>query len=123
MTRKLILLLSACFLLACGGISRSAFLTEPNPLPSPTAPQVEILPTSPTPPPPHPQPTHPVNCTVTAESLHVRGAAGVDGVVIGWLKAGQTVTILNDQPAGDWIHIQAGDLTGWINSIYCERSP
>lgn len=119
MTQKLIFFLSAGFLLACG-VSRSAFLTQPNPLPSPTAPQVEILPASPTPP-PHPQPTHPITCTVSAESLHVRGAAGVDAVVIGWLKVGQTVTILNDQPAGNWIHIQADDLTGWINSNYCER--
>lgn len=118
MTQKLILLLSAGFLLACS-VSRSAFLTQPNPIPSPTAAQVESPTTSPT----HPQPTQQV-CTVSAESfLHVRESPGVDGVVIGWLKAGEVIPILNDQPVGNWIHIQAGDLTGWINSAYCERSP
>ncbi|MCC7187903.1 MAG: SH3 domain-containing protein [Anaerolineales bacterium] len=117
MTQKLILLLSACFLLACS-VSRSAFLTQPNPIPSPTAAQVE----SPTASPTHPQPTHQV-CTVSAESLHVRESAGVDGVVIGWLKAEQVVTILNDPPVGNWIHIQADDLTGWINSNYCTEAP
>lgn len=118
MNQKLILLLSAGFLLACG-VSRSAFLTQPELIPSPTAAQVEIATTSPT----HPQPTQQSVCTVSAESLHVRESAGVDGVVIGWLKAGQTLTILNDPPVDNWIHIQAGDLAGWINSNYCERSP
>ena len=117
MTRKLILLLSTVFLLACG-VSRSAFLTQPEPIPSPTAAQVEIPTTSPT----HPQPTQKV-CTVTAESLHLRDSAGVDGVVIGWMKEGQSITILNDQPVDNWIHNQAGDLTGWINSNYCTESP
>ena len=115
MTQKMILLLSTVFLLACG-VSRSAFLTEPEPIPSPTVAQVEIPTTSPT----HPQPTQQV-CTVTAESLHVRESAGVGGVVIGWLKAGQVITILNDPPAGNWIRVRSGDLTGWINSNYCER--
>lgn len=115
MTRKMILIFAPIFLFACG-VSRSAFLTQPDPIPSPTAAQVEIATTSPT----HPQPTQQV-CTVTAESLHVRESAGVDGVVIGWLKAGQVVTILNDPPVDNWIHIQADDLTGWINSNYCTK--
>lgn len=115
MTKKLLLLLAPIFLLACG-LSRSAILMQADPLPSPTAAQVEIATASPT----HPHPTQQSVCTVVAESLHVRESAGVDGVVIGWLKAGQIVTILHDQSAGNWIHIQAGDLTGWINSNYCE---
>lgn len=116
MTRKMILIFAPILLLACG-VSRSAFLTQPERLPSPTAAQVEIPTTSPT----HPQPTQQV-CTVSAESLHVRESAGVDGVVIGWLKEGQVIRILNDQPAGNWIHIQADDLTGWINSNYCTEA-
>lgn len=114
MTKKLILLLAPIFLLACG-LSRSAILMQADPIPSPTAAHIESPTTSPT----HPQPTQQSTCIVTA-SLHVRESAGVDGVVIGWLEAGDIVTILNDQPAGNWIHIQAGDLTGWINSNYCE---
>ncbi|HMS00284.1 MAG TPA: SH3 domain-containing protein [Anaerolineales bacterium] len=118
MTKKLLLLLAPIFLLACG-LSRSAMFVTADPIPSPTAAQVE----SPTPSPTHPQPTQQSTCTVSAKSLHVRESAGVDGVVIGWLEAGQVVTILHDQPAGNWIRIQAGDLTGWINSNYCSEAP
>ena len=129
MRQKMILLLSAGFLLACS-VSRSAFLTQPNPIPSPTFAQVESPTTQPThPQPTHPQPTHPQPtqqnvCTVSAESfLHVRETAGIDGVVIGWLAVGHVVIILNDPPVGDWIHIQSDDLTGWINSNYCTEAP
>lgn len=118
MTKKLILLLAPIFLLACG-FSRSAMFVTPDPIPSPTTAQVKSPITSPTPPPHH----HPITCTVTAESLHMRESPGVEGVVIGWLKAGEVVTILNDQPAGNWIHIQADNLTGWINSNYCTEAP
>ena len=116
MTRKIILIFAPILLLACG-FSRSAMFVTPEPLPSPTVAQVEIPTTSPT----HPHPTQQSVCTVTA-SLHVRESAGVDGVVIGWLKEGQVIRILNDQPAGNWIHIQADDLTGWINSNYCTEA-
>ncbi|MBV6400843.1 MAG: hypothetical protein CNIPEHKO_01137 [Anaerolineales bacterium] len=118
MTKKTLLLLAPIFLLACG-FSRSAMFVTPDPIPSPTAAQVESPTTSPT----HPQPTQQV-CTVSAESfLHVRESPGVDGVVIGWLKAGEVIPILNDQPVGNWIHIQAGDLKGWVNSNYCTEAP
>lgn len=114
--KKIILIFLPLLALACG-FSRSAliepFPTQPNLLPSPTAPQAETRPPSPT----HPQPTR--VCTVAVANLHLRESAGLQGVVIGWLKAGQTLTILDDQPEGDWIRVRSGDLTGWINSNYC----
>ena len=113
MTRKIILIFAPILLLACG-FSRSAMFVTPEPLPSPTVAQVEIPTTSPPPPPPPPQSGFPRPPRLPR--------AGVDGVVSGWLKEGQVIRILNDQPAGNWIHIQADDLTGWINSNYCTEA-
>jgi uncharacterized protein YgiM (DUF1202 family) len=53
-------------------------------------------------------------CTVTAEALHVRSGAGVSFAVVGYLKAGDIVTIQNQR--GAWLDTGAG----WIHSKYCE---
>lgn len=62
-----------------------------------------------------------VTCTVTAESLHLRAMPGIYAEVIGYLYAGEVLTILPDPSVDSWIRVRAGDLTGWINSRYCER--
>jgi uncharacterized protein YgiM (DUF1202 family) len=51
---------------------------------------------------------------VTAEALHVRSGAGVSFAVVGYLKAGDIVTIQNQR--GAWLDTGAG----WIHSKYCE---
>lgn len=86
---------------------------------------------SPSPPPPSPSPTEAAQdartheethvCTVTAGSLHLRAMPGTSAEVIGYLYAGDVLTILPDPPAESWIRVTAGGLTGWINSNYCER--
>ena len=61
-------------------------------------------------------------CIVTAaESLHLRDGPGLDGTVIAWLGPGDELILLPDPPAGDWVKVQFGKLTGWIHSHYCER--
>lgn len=112
--KKIILIFLPLLALACG-FSRSAFVVLPTqPLPSPTASQAEIMPPV--------TRTHASThvCTVSVESLHLRASPGPDGVVIGWLKAGDVLTIRDDQPEGNWIRVQSGDLLGWINSNYCK---
>lgn len=86
---------------------------------------------SPSPPPPSPSPaptekaqdisTQYAVCTVTAGSLHLRAMPGTSAEVIGYLYAGDVLTILPDPPAESWIRVTAGDLTGWINSNYCTK--
>jgi uncharacterized protein YgiM (DUF1202 family) len=67
-----------------------------------------------------PTPAHMrVTCTVTVKSLNVR--SGPESNVVGWLSSGNLVSILEDPPRGDWMHIQAGNVTGWIYSKYCTR--
>jgi hypothetical protein len=60
-------------------------------------------------------------CIVSVKSLNVRSSPESD--VIGWLYSGDLITILEDTPhdRGAWIRIQAGVITGWINSKYCKR--
>jgi uncharacterized protein YgiM (DUF1202 family) len=113
--KKIILIFLPLLALACG-FSRSALLvTLPTlqPIPSSTITQTEIM----------PQATRTHTCTVTAETLHLRESPGLEGIVIDWLKAGDILTILDDQPKGNWIRVRLGDLTGWINSNYCTEAP
>lgn len=62
-------------------------------------------------------PTPAKQCTVTAEGLHIRSGAGVEYAVIGYLKAGDIVTVQNQR--GAWYDTGAG----WIHSKYCEVKP
>ena len=60
-------------------------------------------------------------CTVTAfETLNLRASPGTAEAVKAVLSNGDQLTILPDPPQGAWIHVRAGDLTGWINSKYCK---
>lgn len=68
---------------------------------------------------PSPTFTQASTCTVTAKSLNVRSNPESD--VVGWLYSGDLVSILEDPPRGEWIHIQVGNITGWIYSKYCTR--
>lgn len=54
-------------------------------------------------------------CTVTADALHIRGGAGVTYSVIGYLKAGDIVTVQDQR--GAWYDIGAG----WVHSKYCKE--
>jgi uncharacterized protein YgiM (DUF1202 family) len=49
-------------------------------------------------------------CTVTATALHIRSGAGIEHPVIGYLYAGDIVTI--ESQRGAWYDIGAG----WIHS-------
>lgn len=57
-------------------------------------------------------------CIVTAEKLNIRKEPNSD--VIARIKAGDILAILEDAPRGEWLHIRAGSVTGWINSNYCK---
>lgn len=67
-------------------------------------------------------PITPEVCTVSAaESLHMRDAPTIKGNVIIWLFPGDQLTILPDPPVGVWVKVTTADnLTGWVNSIFCE---
>jgi uncharacterized protein YgiM (DUF1202 family) len=61
-------------------------------------------------------------CEVTAEALHLRNTPNIEGLVLAYLNQGDQLTILPDPPSGEWVKVMTGDnLTGWINSQYCER--
>ncbi|MEW6285029.1 MAG: SH3 domain-containing protein [Chloroflexota bacterium] len=109
---KKYLLLLPLLALACSitpTASLAAMVTpSPSPSPSPSTPSPTATPQD-------------VTCTVTAESLHLRAKPGIDAPVIGYLYAGDVLTILPDPPAGAWLRVRAGALTGWINSNYCTK--
>lgn len=69
---------------------------------------------------PSPTGTHEPACTVTAENLNVRSQpeGQAESSVLTWLYSGDIVTILETR--GAWVQIRAGNVTGWINSKYCE---
>lgn len=107
---KILLLLLPLLALAC------VFTT---PIEAKTA---ETFPTQPTSPTQALPPTEsPQMCEVTAEALHLRAMPGTHAEVIGYLYAGDLLTILPDPPAGAWLRVRAGALTGWINSHYCTK--
>ena len=62
-------------------------------------------------------------CTVSAGTLNLRSAPAFSGSdVLAWLNKGERVNILPGPPSGEWVKvITADNLTGWINSTYCER--
>lgn len=53
---------------------------------------------------------------ITADSLRVRGGAGLSYEVIGGLKEGDQVNITGK--SGDWYTIRFGDTTGYISAQY-----
>lgn len=113
MKRLYFLILLLPLLLACA-ITQEA-ITVPTAKPSPTDKPSKPSPTA--------QALAPrlIACTVTAlETLNLREAPGTSAAVIAVLRHGEILTILDDQPVGDWIHVQRGDRTGWINSNYCK---
>lgn len=112
MMKKIFVFLFPLFVLACSitpGVNNAPLIT-------PTA---SLTPRPPT----QSQTATPqdVTCTITAESLHLRAMPGIDAEVIGYLYAGEVLTILPDPPAESWIRVRAGNLTGWINSHYCKK--
>ena len=61
-----------------------------------------------------------MQCTVTADKLHLRSGAGIKYPVKAYLYAGDVLT-LNDTP-GKWIEVTTqANVTGWINSNYCKE--
>ena len=118
MTNKKILLLLLPFVLACTITAPAAQIAEPFPTEqkSPTPPATGI---------PASTATATLEaCKVTAGTLNLRDApdlAGYESHVIAWLYAGDVLTILPDPPVENWITVQAENLTGWINSKFCER--
>ena len=90
--------------LAC--TSSAAQLTHPTDQPAQLAPTETAI---------------PATCTITAfETLNLRAGPGTAEAVKAVLSKGDQLTILPDPPQGAWIHVRAGDLTGWINSKYCK---
>lgn len=116
-----VLLIGSIPALACSGT-----ITKPTAILSDGV-SMETAIAAPTPSPPiTPAPTttpSPEICEVTADALHVRDAPTIEGIVIAWQVLGDHLTILPDPPAGDWVKVQTADaITGWVNSIYCERN-
>lgn len=59
--------------------------------------------------------------TVTAiEALHLRTEPSEKAVVIGWLKAGQVVTVRIQEP--DWWMVEAEGRTGYARAAYLKES-
>ncbi len=57
-------------------------------------------------------------CTVSAQTLHLRGCAGLHCNVLAWLSKGDVLEVVDaDQ---DWLKVitPAGQ-TGWVHSKYC----
>jgi hypothetical protein len=112
----------ALLMLALGTLACSSTLTKPpanlsagvsteTPIPS----RIPI-PTVPT------ETPAPITCRVTAaESLHLRDSPNIKGTVITWLSPGDQLILLPDPPIGAWVKVTTADnLTGWVNSTYCE---
>ena len=59
-----------------------------------------------------------MSCTVTAP-LHLRTGAGVSYAVIGYLQAGDIVTIQTQR--GAWYEVTTASGAGFIHSQYCEK--
>lgn len=110
--KMILLLLLPLLALACSitpAASIAAMVTEtPSLSPPPPAPSLTATPQE-------------VTCTVTAEALHLRAEPGISAQVIGYLYAGDVLTVLPDPSVNSWIRVRAGDLTGWINSHYCKK--
>lgn len=103
MKRILITLILSLTLAAC--LDTSAAIQQPA-SPSPT-PQDTPTATATEP--------APMQCTVTAEALHVRSGPGLSHSVMGYLYAGDIVTI--ESQRGAWYDIGAG----WVHGNYCKR--
>ena len=59
-----------------------------------------------------------MSCTVTAP-LHLRTGAGVSYAVIGFLRAGEIVTIQTQR--GAWYEVTTASGAGFIHSQHCEK--
>ncbi len=60
-------------------------------------------------------------CTVTATHLNLREVHGTTARVLAVLDYGEIVTILSDPAQGNWIHVNARGVDGWINQTYCKK--
>lgn len=107
MTRFITLLLA----LALAACSPMAAIYDPARTATPSATD------NPTPTAPAAATEAPKICTVTADALNVRRGPGVSYAVIGYLYAGDIVTIQTQR--GAWYEIGAG----WIHSKFCEVKP
>lgn len=105
MKKVLVSLLLVLTLAAC--LDTSAAIQQPaNPSPAPAATPTVTASTTPA----------PLQCTVTAGALHVRRGPGLSYAVIGYLYAGDIVTI--ETQRGAWYAIGADR---WVHSKYCEE--
>ena len=114
--KKYIWLVVPIFLIACSTslIKPTANIGASTGTPIPAPPIVS---------PPIAATARPETCTVSAGTLNLRTAPEVQGSdVIAWMDKGDVLNLLPDPPAGVWVKvITADNLTGWINSTYCER--
>lgn len=112
MNRTAAALLVLCLaILACSLEPTAGTNAEPFPKPNPSpAPSKGTQPTE--------TPITPGTCTVTAEGLHLRDAPTVNGIVIGWLFAGDVATI--ESTRGAWYEVTTSRGAGFIHSHYCE---
>ncbi len=62
------------------------------------------------------QQTLPTEGWITADSMRVRGGAGLIYEVIGGMQYGEKVTILGK--SGDWYKIQFADTVGYVSGQY-----
>lgn len=70
---------------------------------------------------PIPLPVCTVSTGIDAGRLNIRAGASVKYAVLRVLQEGDVLTMTGGE-AGNWIQVRTrGNVTGWINSIYCRK--
>jgi hypothetical protein len=64
-----------------------------------------------------PMPSCRVNAGIDGGAVNVRACPGVECAIVGNVFDGDALLLLE---GGEWAQIQAGDLTGFLNSKFCE---
>jgi TonB family protein len=110
-TCRIALGLGAVAALATAAGCRSA---APAPAPAPAAPPEVVEPVRPPEPPPPPPA---VTVRVTGSTLNVRGGPSAGAAVVGKVRKGERLTLLEERP--DWYRVQLpSGSEGWVSSRY-----
>ena len=64
-----------------------------------------------------PEPVCTVRTGIEAGAVNIRSCAGVDCAILTQATEGDRLTVL---APGAWVKVQAGEVTGWVNSKFCE---
>ena len=67
-----------------------------------------------------PAPACTIRTGVEGGAVNIRACAGVDCAILTQATEGDLLTVL---APGAWVKVQAGEVTGWVNSKFCEVKP